>query len=107
MAHMDVNLICYLIEDGHWASKGYPLKLNEYLAIGKPVVATPIDAVKRYFGGVVDIATNSEEVAAAIQRALSSGGIATPEERRAVASRNTWDRRVDLLDKWLCDVSAG
>jgi glycosyltransferase involved in cell wall biosynthesis len=101
MAHMDVNLVCYLIREGHWASKGYPLKLNEYLAVRKPVVATPTDAIQRYFSSVVDIAATGPEFVAAIDRALEQGGRGTPDARWEIAQANTWENRVDQLDQWL------
>lgn len=104
MAHMDVNLVCYLIREGHWASKGYPLKLNEYLAVRKPVVATPTDAIQRYFSSVVDIAATGPEFVTAIARALNEGGQGTPDARWEMAQANTWEHRVDQLDQWLCSL---
>jgi glycosyltransferase involved in cell wall biosynthesis len=106
MTHMDVNLVCYLIREGHWASKGYPIKLNEYLAVRKPVVATPTDAIKRHFGSVVDIADTGPAFVEAIDRALNEGGRGTPEQRWDVAQSNTWEKRVIQLDQWLCDLIA-
>lgn len=105
MANMDVNLVCYLIQEGHWASKGYPIKLNEYLATRKPVVATPTDAITRHFSSVVDIANSGAEFVSAIERVLSDGGRGTPEQRWEVASSNTWDNRVIQLDEWICDLA--
>ena len=49
-----------------------PTKTPEYLAAGKPVVSTPIHDVVRSYGepGLVAIAANAEEFAAAIDKAL-------------------------------------
>lgn len=105
MVHMDVNLVCYLIREGHWASKGYPLKLNEYLAVKKPVVATPTDAIKRHFSDVVDIAADAPAFIAAIDRALQGNGQGSAADRWNTAAANTWDGRVDQLDSWLKEMA--
>jgi len=99
--HMDINTICYRIREGEWVVSGYPLKLHEYLTVGKPVIATPVEAIKNLFSHVVDIASTPEEWITAIKRALNSGGIGTVAERLATAMENTWDRRVDTLENWM------
>src|SRR5204862_3438040 len=49
-----------------------PTKTPEYLAAGKPVVSTPIQDVVRPYGEMelVQIASNTDEFIAAIERAL-------------------------------------
>lgn len=103
--HMDVNTMCYRIQRGLWASAGYPLKLHEYLAVGKPVISSPI-AMMYQFSDVIDIAGSHAEWLAAIDRALKDGGVASPAERQAVAKRNSWDRRVDMLEGWFREMIA-
>jgi UDP-galactopyranose mutase len=63
-----------------------PTKTPEYLAAGKPVVSTPIQDVVRPYGEMelVQIASNTDEFIAAIERALS------PD-----ASNDNWLRQVD------------
>lgn len=101
--HMDVNTMCYRQQGGWWEA-GYPLKLHEYLAAGRPVVSADIAAV-REFADVIDIAATMQDWIAALERALTSGGVATPESRRRVAYQNTWDRRVDDLEAWLSELT--
>ncbi len=103
VAHMDANTICYRTTGDGWWSFGSPNKLHELLAVGKPVVASPLEAI-RPFAHVVDLAGTPDEWIAAIERALDCGGVGTPEERRAVAMRNTWDQRVDVLEGWLLEM---
>lgn len=102
MAHMDVNTMCYHTTGGQWEA-GNPLKMFEYLAVGKPVIGAGLENVRRY-SHVVDIPESKEEWVAAIERALVQGGVATVEERRAVALDNTWDKVVDQLESKLLDV---
>lgn len=106
---MDVNTICYRIsvdDQGRaedWVVHGYPTKLHEYLATGRPVVAAGQDAVKA-FAHVVHIANTPAEWEAAIQQALTTGGVGTPAERQSVALENSWDKRVDQLEQWLLEM---
>lgn len=102
MANMDVNVMCYRLEGGWWQA-GYPLKMHEYLAVGKPVVGTALPTI-RPFGNVIDIVADIDQWLTALRRALEQGGIGTPEERRAVAQENSWDSRLDVLDGWMREV---
>ncbi len=69
----------------------YPMKLHEYLASGRPVVATPIRSVVP-FGGAVSLATTLDEWSAAIAQALtpSANGGAARCERQAIARQYDW-----------------
>ncbi|MEO5364855.1 MAG: glycosyltransferase [Magnetococcus sp. WYHC-3] len=108
VAHMDVNTICYRVRGADdWVVHGYPVKLHECLASGRPVVAAPQDAVCRLFSHVVAIAHTPEAWEAALAAALEGGGVATAEQRRQVALANTWDSRVDLLESWLSQPDGG
>jgi len=73
-----------------------PCKLWEYLATGRPVVATPIPEV-RSLGelGVVRLARDADSFVAAVQAALA--GDDRVEQRRAVARDNDWDRRWEVV----------
>jgi glycosyltransferase involved in cell wall biosynthesis len=103
-SHMDVNTICYRTEGAGWWSFGSPNKLHESLASGKPLVATPLETV-RPFEHVVRLAVTAEDWIEAIRHALEGGGTGTPAERRAVAWQNTWERRVDVLEDWLFEMT--
>src|SRR6185503_8482855 len=65
--HMDVNIMPY-VQDGY-TKFIYPLKLHEYLASGRPAVATPIRSLHE-FAGVVALADTAAEWDAALTRAL-------------------------------------
>ncbi|GIJ49091.1 hypothetical protein Val02_59770 [Virgisporangium aliadipatigenens] len=83
----DVGLIPYRV--GGRADHTHPKKFFEYLALGKPVVATPLPAlVKR--PGPVRIAAGPEAFAAAVAEALRDSRVG---QRRAAAARNSWTNR--------------
>ena len=86
---MDVLLIPYKVNDA--TSAIYPLKLQEYLATGKPVVSSAMPAVLPY-RPKVKIADSHEAFLPAIEEALASPGDAAA--RQAVARENSWERRV-------------
>ncbi len=82
-----------------------PIKLWEYLAAGKPIVATDI-AGFRDFPQFVRIAPDAAGFARAVQEALGEDR-ATGEARRAEARRNSWDARLDHVLLALASCPAG
>ena len=76
---------------------GYPLKLHELLAVGKPIVGALLETIVP-FSHVVEIAKGPQQWMEALERALYSGGRGTIAERRAEAVKNTWDQRLDVLE---------
>ncbi|MGC9359915.1 MAG: glycosyltransferase family protein [Anaerolineae bacterium] len=74
-----------------------PIKIYEYLSLGKPVVASPMPALDRY-ADLIYQADGVDEFEAAIEVALSEpeqqGSAERRQARRAVAKANTWDQRV-------------
>lgn len=94
LKHFDVAIIPFrLNEITHSTS---PLKLFEYMAAGKPVVATPMHECTRYDG--VLTARGPREFADAIDDALRlrrDPSYLSLIDR--VARENTWDRRAAML----------
>lgn len=93
---LDVCLMCYRT-DG-WAYYGYPLKLHEYLAGGKPVVGSDLPSI-REFSGVISIARTAEEWQGAIEAGLTDNSAARISKRVQVARENTWEERAQLIEK--------
>jgi glycosyltransferase involved in cell wall biosynthesis len=93
---LDVCLMCYRT-DG-WAYYGYPLKLHEYLAGGKPVVGSDLPSI-REFAGVISIPHNYEEWRNAIELELNSNSAEQIRKRTEVARENTWDERVRVIEE--------
>lgn len=91
----DVGIVPYASSE--YTANVYPTKLNEYLAMGIPVVATGLAEITRFnqtHGDIVAVANDAEEFAAQIQQAMAQGDAAQTERRIAVARENSWDARL-------------
>jgi glycosyltransferase involved in cell wall biosynthesis len=91
MKAFDVCVIPYLINE--FTKNINPLKLYEYFASGKPVVATDIPEC-RAFVPCVRIAGTHEEFDRHVAKALEGDEEGLEEARVRVAEGSTWDRRV-------------
>jgi len=103
----DVGLVPYRIAD--YTANVYPAKMNEYLAMGKPVVATDLPEVHRFnreHGDVIAVAKNAPDFAAAIERGIADAGAVASQRRIAVAERNGWSRRLADMSALIDDVVA-
>lgn len=80
----------------------YPLKINEYLAAGRPVVATGFSEDILSFADVAYIADSHEAFIAEIDKAISEDDATRRDSRNARAQQNSWANRVEefwrLLD---------
>lgn len=74
----------------------YPLKIDEYLSMGKPVVATRTRALE-IFGDNVYIAEKSADYPGLIDRALAEDNPANKSGRIALARSHTWENSVKEL----------
>jgi UDP-galactopyranose mutase len=94
--HFDVCLMCYEVND--YTRYIYPLKLNEYLATGRPTVSAAIETVKA-FTSVVAIARSDDEWLDAIDLGLSDAAQSPSarEARQRVAQSNDWDALADRV----------
>lgn len=79
---------------------GFPTKLYEYFASGKPIVSWDSETMSP-FSEVVGIASTPEEWLAAIDEALATGGPSTPAARRSLARSSDWNSRTEQLEGWL------
>jgi len=71
----------------------YPLKLNEYLMAGKPVIATDFSPDVSSFKPHVYIAQNAEQFARSILLAIEEDSPSRMAARIAVARQNSWSAR--------------
>jgi glycosyltransferase involved in cell wall biosynthesis len=75
----------------------YPLKINEYLAGGLPVVSTPFSILDE-FAGVVGMADTPEAFAAALRHALTDNVPDRIEARIGMARANSWAHRAEEFE---------
>jgi glycosyltransferase involved in cell wall biosynthesis len=75
-----------------WIQACNPVKLKEYLAVGRPVVTSPFRELDSY-SGLVRVASGEEDFAAQLEQALSDPG--DPLPRRERVRRETWRAKAE------------
>ena len=101
MAAMDVLLMPW--NDSDWIRACNPIKLKEYLAVGRPVVTTDFPALDEW-RDLVRVAGTPETFAAAIRQALAAKLDPAIARQRLVVE--TWDAKADLIQFAIDDIVA-
>jgi len=83
-------------KQNRWIEACNPVKLKEYLALGKPVVSTPFNELKKYLD-VVYTAETPEDFAKAILRALAEDSPIRTAGRRAKVANTSWDTKAKTV----------
>ncbi len=94
----DVGIIPYRVTD--YTQHVYPSKLNEYLAMGKPVVSTALPEIQSFnqrFGSLVHIGQDAAGFDEALERALLDRNETIAHECYRAACANDWETRVQQL----------
>jgi glycosyltransferase involved in cell wall biosynthesis len=102
-AAFDVCLLPF--QQNRWIEAMNPIKLKEYLALGKPVVSTPFGELTAY-RDVVHVAQEPESFAAAIRAALATDSAEATRARRARVAAHTWQSKADEALMRLNEVGA-
>jgi len=95
-AHFDIGLIPFR-QDALTAYVN-PLKLLEYLALGLPVVSTPLPDLP-HFANVVSVAATADEFIDQVKSALHDRSPERRLERFAAAAGESWEARVNLIEQ--------
>jgi glycosyltransferase involved in cell wall biosynthesis len=107
LSNIDVCLIPFKINSITLASN--PIKMYEYLAAGKPVVSTALPEVLRIASEIVYIAENDEDfikkVEAAVKETEHKDTLAV-NNRVNFARQNSWENRVEMIEKHLKEIVA-
>ncbi len=90
----DVAIMPWL--QNRWIELCNPIKLKEYLALGKPVVSTPFIELQG-FRDVVDEARNPEDFAEGIRKALVEDSPTRVVARMKKVETSTWDSKAELV----------
>jgi glycosyltransferase involved in cell wall biosynthesis len=105
LSKIDVGIIPFKINDLIRATN--PIKLYEFLAAGKPVVATPMLEVMRYAAkGIVDTAADPDAFAASLRQMTAlSADPAARAERLKIADENSWESRFKKILEYVPEIS--
>ena len=96
--HFDVGIVPYRLTD--YTVNVYPTKLNEYLVMGIPVVATDLPEIRRFnadHGDIVSVANDVEAFASAVQGAFTKAPAPEIARRVQVAHANSWQSRIAAM----------
>jgi len=104
IAALDVCLIPYRVNP--YTEGLSPIKLYEYLAMSKPVVATDLPYLRREAEQIY-VAHGPEEFAVAVRDALARSPTAEKQARwRAAAEARSWEHQVDEIERHLARLLA-
>jgi uncharacterized SAM-binding protein YcdF (DUF218 family)/glycosyltransferase involved in cell wall biosynthesis len=101
----DVGIVPYRLSE--YTANVYPTKLNEYLVMGKPVVATDLPEIRRFnaeHGDVVAVAGDADGFIAAIRGALNSSSDVDIARRIEIAESNSWQSRIAEMGRVIEDA---
>lgn len=105
LQHADCAIIPFLM---NMLTKSiYPLKINEYLAAGKPVVTTPFSDDIIAFGNIINMTASPVQFSDYIEKAIQSDTPLAQLERLQVAENNSWAKRAqqfwDIITPYLTE----
>lgn len=95
---MDIGLIPFVTNE--FTRFIYPLKINEYLAAGLPVVSTPFGDLSD-FDSVIFQAKDSDSFVEMCREAWVNDQAESRLSRKAFAQNHRWEARADQLTEWL------
>lgn len=75
-----------------WIEACNPIKLKEYLALGKPIISTPFSELSKY-SDLVKIASDAQCFAQAVREALKENNSKRVATRRRRVAGCTWDSK--------------
>jgi len=103
----DVGIVPYRLAE--YTANVYPTKLNEYLGMGIPVVATDLPEIRRFnrdHGQIVEVAAHADAFAAGIRHALRDSTASDRQRRIAVAQENSWQSRLGAMERLIDNAIA-
>jgi glycosyltransferase involved in cell wall biosynthesis len=86
--------------ENRWIEACNPIKLKEYLSLGKPIVSTPFPELKKYLD-VVCVAETPEIFAECIEKSLAEDNPDRIIVRRKMVEKATWESKAQLVLKEL------
>ena len=89
-----------------WIQACNPIKLKEYMALGKPVISTPFAELHNY-RDVVYVAQTPKDFASAIKKALNEDNPKKAQERRNKVRHVSWDNKAEVVLEELFENGIG
>jgi hypothetical protein len=85
--------VCFMPwQQNEWIAACNPVKLKEYLALGKPIVSTPFDELNKY-KGLIEVASDSGSFAQAVRKAYRENDPELVSTRQRRVRHCTWDAK--------------
>ena len=80
-----------------WTQAANPIKVKEYLALGKPFVCTPVFTQVQEYLDVAYVARTPDEFAECIRKALKEDSPERIAARRKKVEKDTWENKARML----------
>ena len=100
LSHFDIGIIPYKVN--LFTNSIYPLKLNEYLAAGLPVVTTKIKTLHKFDKenpNVIKVNNNSKEFIKSINQIRFKKLKFNKKKIKSIAKENTWNKKFVKFDE--------
>lgn len=94
MQAMDVLLLPYVLNE--LTEYINPLKIYEYLAVGKPIVSVPLPEIE-FLKEWIFFANEPGQFVQIIQSSLGENDLKLVNERRTIAHEHDWDKRIEKI----------
>lgn len=89
--------VCFMPwQQNRWIRACNPIKLKEYLALGKPIVSTPFPELQRYLNLIYQART-SVDFAKCVRRAITENSDELIARRRKTVQEASWDSKAQLV----------
>jgi glycosyltransferase involved in cell wall biosynthesis len=92
--HFDVAIMPW--RQNRWIDACNPIKLKEYLALGKPVVSTPFGELQKYLDVIYEAGT-PEQFAKSIERAMTENSPERAAARKEKVEKATWHCKAQFV----------